>query len=111
LGLPEILRAAMQYRLEQHIGLRWEEIEPLTLAPQLTQPALFIHDESDRDVPFGNSSLASGAWPGAKLLSTHGLGHRRILQAEEVVARTVMFLLGDPMSTKEVSPPCPAPLY
>jgi pimeloyl-ACP methyl ester carboxylesterase len=111
LGLPEILRSAMQYRLEQHIGLRWEEVEPISLAPQLMQAALFIHDEQDRDVPFSNSSIVSKAWPGAELWRTHGLGHRRILQADEVIQRTVGFLLGEPVGAGGPSGPVPAPLY
>ena len=111
LGLPEILRSAMQYRLEQRIGLRWEEAEPLSLAPRLMQAALFIHDEHDRDVPFSNSAVVSKAWPGAELWPTHGWGHRRILQANEVICRAVRFLQGEPLGAGGQSAPCPAPLY
>lgn len=111
LGLPEILRSAMQYRLEQRIGLRWNEVELLSLAPRLKQAALFIHDEGDREVPFANSRLASQAWPGATLWPTGGLGHRRILRAGEVVDRSVSFLLGNTPVSQETRPPLPAPLY
>lgn len=111
LGLPEILRSAMQYRLEQRIGLRWDEVELLSLAPRLKQAALFIHDEGDREVPFANSRLASQAWPGATLWPTGGLGHRRILRAGEVVDRSVSFLRGDMPASLEPPPPFPAPIY
>jgi hypothetical protein len=37
----------------------------------------------------------SRAWPDARLLTTGGLGHRRILSDPKVVAEVVRFVRGD----------------
>jgi hypothetical protein len=37
----------------------------------------------------------AAAWPGAELVTTEGLGHRRILRDPAVVARVTDFLAAD----------------
>lgn len=60
---------------------------------QRAVPALVLHDVDDRDVPFEEARLLADAWPGARLLPTAGLGHRRILRDPVVVEETASFLL------------------
>lgn len=48
--------------------------------------ALVIHDEGDREVPFDDGASIAAAWPGARLVQTTGLGHRKILRDEAVIA-------------------------
>jgi pimeloyl-ACP methyl ester carboxylesterase len=55
-------------------------------------PALVIHDASDRYVPFDQGALVAAAWPDARLKSTEGLSHLRILRDEDVIASAVGFL-------------------
>ncbi|HET6232304.1 MAG TPA: alpha/beta fold hydrolase [Longimicrobiaceae bacterium] len=57
--------------------------------------ALIVHDPEDAEVPYADALELSAAWPGARLLTVHGEGHRRILRAPEVVRAAVAFLTGD----------------
>lgn len=93
-GLAEAARLCLQERVERRIGVSWEEIEPLLLAPKMTAPLLAISDRDDRDSPLATVEALVAKWPGARLEMTEGLGHRRILRDPEVVARTVAFVTG-----------------
>lgn len=116
LGLPERVRAAMQWRLEQKIGRKWQEFELPGALDQLQQKALVIHDEHDAEVSIDDGLAVARAWPDARFMCTQGLGHRKILRDREVIAATVDFL-ADRVSFN--LPPCderstlprPAPLY
>lgn len=57
----------------------------------LTTSALLIHDRDDAEIPYRESVDLAGAWPGARLITTTGLGHRRILKDEEVIGSVVSF--------------------
>ncbi len=49
-------------------------------------PLLVVHDADDDEVPTEEARSIVDAWPGARLMETHGLGHRRILRDPSVVA-------------------------
>jgi pimeloyl-ACP methyl ester carboxylesterase len=53
-----------------------------------------IHDRDDPEVPLANGEAIAAAWPGARLVTTEGLGHTRIVHDPGVVARGVAFLTG-----------------
>lgn len=74
------------------IGFAWERVDLKTLATRMRTPMLLIHDRGDRETPYEEGATVARAWPGAELVSTEGLGHRRILKDEAVVAKTVAFL-------------------
>lgn len=93
IGLPERLRAAMQWRLEQKIGVDWQEFDMPHAAASLASPALVIHDQNDRDVRIESGLEVARAWPGARFKRTFNLGHHRILRDPAVIAATVDFLL------------------
>lgn len=68
--------------------------ESLTeLAPAFDQKGLIIHDRKDRMVPYILAEEFSAAWSGARLLTTKGLGHTRILRNEDVIAAIAAELL------------------
>lgn len=92
LGLSERIRAAMQWRLEQKIGVNWEEFEMPRAAQALTARALVIHDQNDTDVRIENGLAVARAWPDARFKRTFGLGHRRVLRDRAVIAASVDFL-------------------
>lgn len=104
-GMPERVREAMQSAIEERFGVRWSQLEAPRLAPRLSAPALVVHDWDDRAVPWRHGAELARHWPGARLLTTSGLGHRRILQDEAVTRAAAEFIAG-----KE-SLPHPAPLY
>ena len=71
-----------------------ETMELSAVAPRLQGRALVIHDRGDREVPFLSAQALHRAWPGAELLATEGLGHRRLLADPTVVERAVRFAVG-----------------
>jgi hypothetical protein len=45
-------------------------------------------------MPWSHGATVARHWPGARLLSTHGLGHRRILADERVTNAAADFVAG-----------------
>jgi len=90
LGAPVMDR--MRARAEARLGVRWKDLEILGLAPSLETPLLLVHDRDDAEVSWQEGAALAAAWPGARLLTTAGLGHRRILREASVVAAAVGFV-------------------
>jgi pimeloyl-ACP methyl ester carboxylesterase len=110
--MPETLRRAMQAAIEERYGLRWFDIEVPRLAPRLKTPALVIHDHADSFVPWEQGAALARAWPGARLLSTVGLGHGRILENDAVLRAAADFIAGNAVASLAAPAlPHPAPLY
>lgn len=90
LRLPAGVRDATRARLQRRLGIAMEEFD---LARRVgTTPLLVFHDRDDREVPWSDGHAIARAWPGAALVSTRGLGHRRILRDEAVAARASAFV-------------------
>lgn len=53
--------------------------------------SLVVHDEDDVDVPWQDGKTYAEAWPGSRLMTTTGLGHRRIVREPEVLAAVAEF--------------------
>jgi len=92
LGFPEAEHPAAFKAYADRTGLPPERIRLHSLAPSLSAPMLVIHDREDREVPWSDGESIAAAWPSATLLSTEGLGHRRILRDAAVIGQTVAFL-------------------
>jgi pimeloyl-ACP methyl ester carboxylesterase len=92
--IPERLRGAMQTAIEERYGVRWEDLELARVAPRLAARALVIHDRDDRMVPWKQGAAVAQHWRGARLVTTQGLGHGRILQDEAVTAAAASFIAG-----------------
>src|SRR6185503_12718964 len=92
--MPEPVRKAMQKAIEERYGVLWEEIEVPRVAPRLNAQALVIHDRDDRLMPWTHGAKVARHWPNARLLSTDGLGHRRILADETVTRSAADFIAG-----------------
>ena len=112
-GMPERVREAMQAAIEERFGVRWSQLDVAKLAPRLRAPALVIHDRDDRTVPWAEAARFARLWPQARLLLTQGLGHRRILEDEEVARAAAEFIAGRSAVASVAAPalPNPAPLY
>ncbi len=78
--------------LEQRFGFRWQELQGLEIAPLMRRPLLIVHDRGDREVPWLEGKALADVWPRAQLVSTRGLGHRRILRDTRVLATAAEFL-------------------
>ncbi len=111
--MPQRVLAAMQAAVEERFGVPWSDLEMSKLAPRLNTPALMIHDRNDRLIPWRQGATFARRWPGARFLSTRGLGHRRILQDEGVISAAAQFIAGRSSVAGVAAPslPHPAPLY
>jgi pimeloyl-ACP methyl ester carboxylesterase len=111
--IPEPVRKAMQNAIEERYGVLWEDLEVPRVAPRLTAQALVIHDRDDRMMPWTHGATVARFWPGARLLSTDGLGHRRILADESVTRAAADFIAGRSSVANTARPglPNPAPIY
>lgn len=112
-SIPERVRGAMQAAIEERYGVSWADLEVARLAPRLAAQALIVHDKDDRIVPWAQGEKFARLWPGARLLTTQGLGHNRILQAEPVWRAAVDFISGRSAVASIASPrqAVPAPMY
>ncbi len=78
-----------------HAEFRPEETSAEISAPALGNvPALLMHDPSDAEMPCEHSRALAAVWPGARLVETPGVGHRRILRARDIVTRTMEHITG-----------------
>jgi pimeloyl-ACP methyl ester carboxylesterase len=95
LGLDAPIIERMQRGIEQRIGVDWSDVRGGALAARLSQPALVIHDDQDREVPLAHGETIVKSWPGARLVRTSGLGHQRLLRDADVIDAAVGHLLTD----------------
>ncbi|MFJ8040298.1 alpha/beta fold hydrolase [Kitasatospora sp. NPDC096147] len=85
-------------------GLDYQGLSPAHRAEELALPVLLVHDQDDRVIPYAQAEpLRAAHQPyGARLLTTRGLGHSRVL-SEPAVLDNVLGFLAEPI-------PAPAPV-
>ncbi len=91
--LPPDLRRAAKARIEERVGAAMENLDLSRTVDHRSTRLLVIHDRSDLEVPWTDGAAIAAAWPGAQLLSTEGLGHRRILRDETTLTQATAFVL------------------
>jgi len=96
MGLSEQIREDVHRRLHRRLGVPVEALRAERVVGRLRGPLLVVHDEDDREVPIRCGETIARAWPGAELVRTRGLGHRRILRDVETVRRIVRFVAHGP---------------
>lgn len=113
LGIPARLRDAMRARLEHRYGVPFEHIDRLDELTRVHIPSLLVHDQDDAHVPIGHAQRLVAHLRHARLITTHGLGHFRILRDAAVIRAVCDFLDGDDAGLPHELPelPLPAPLY
>lgn len=107
-AVPGPVMAAVQARTERRLGRRFDELDFVASGARLTGATLVVHDREDREVAFRNAVDLAAAWPGADLVATSGLGHRRILKDRDVVRLVVDFVGAGRAAEREPSG-CPTP--
>jgi hypothetical protein len=70
-----------------------EDVDLAAIAARLRTPALVLHDRDDAEVALADGEAIARAWPGARLVATEGLGHRRILRAPGVHQEAARFVV------------------
>ena len=93
LRLSPALMDAVRARIESWVGYRIDELRVPDIARTLVVPLLLVHDEQDAEVSVTHGTAIAKAWPGATLVTTRGLGHRRILRDAGVIAQMVRFVV------------------
>lgn len=94
LGLDAPVLQAMKMRIEERFLRKWSDYSLAESAREMTAPLLVVHDQDDTETYWSEGVALAEAWPGAKLISTSGLGHRRILRDTSVISAAVQFVLG-----------------
>lgn len=93
LAIPAAAMKVMRTLFEVRFGLDlWTRFSPLRLAQTTTIDVLIIHDDTDREVPWQEGEALAKAWPGARMLRTSGLGHRRILRDPQVITEVIAYV-------------------
>jgi pimeloyl-ACP methyl ester carboxylesterase len=113
LGITPSIREAMRRHIEHRFGVRFAEIDRIDDLARLPLPALFVHDRGDAEVPYEHAPRLAARMPDARLITTYGFGHRRILREPGVVQAVVDFVRGsaDDLPAELPVLPRPAPLY
>ncbi len=70
----------------------WESIAPVNTIKSYQGELLFIHDETDHEVPIEEAAEIHESMPNAEILITSGFGHRRVLRNKDVVAAVLKFI-------------------
>jgi pimeloyl-ACP methyl ester carboxylesterase len=99
------LREPFYAWLHRRTGVHIDELQLECKLPMLGQPALIVHDLDDTDVPWAEGERYAQYWPGARLYTTQGLGHRRVLDAPEVIGAALAFARGEQVGTRVVGSP------
>jgi pimeloyl-ACP methyl ester carboxylesterase len=99
------LREPFMAWYEQRTGIAPRDLAVHRHLPMLGQPGLIVHDLDDREVPWEEGERYARFWPAARLLTTQGLGHHKVLDAPEVIDATMAFLRGECVGNRVVASP------
>ncbi|TFZ06737.1 alpha/beta fold hydrolase [Ramlibacter henchirensis] len=91
-GLSENIRSRMQARIEAREGILMAQFEPPAVGSRIGVPTLVVHDRGDSINRFADGQAFADAIPGAWLVATEGLGHRKLLKDANVLRAVADFL-------------------
>ena len=101
LGFGERVRTRLVGRIERRVAMPMSAFAVPAIAGQVaTPPLLLVHDRLDSETGWSDSAAIARAWPAARLVTTSGLGHRRILRDPAVVAEVAGFLTAAAISDR-----------
>ncbi len=92
LGLRPDVIDRLRTNSQHRIGFSWSDLDIVALARRRTTPLLVIHDDTDDVIPAVDGQAIAAAWPGSRLVTTHGLGHSEIVRVPDIVAQGVAFV-------------------
>lgn len=89
IGFSSQVAARAQTRVERRYGVPFSAFKASSLAAQIAQPTLILHDSADKVVPLSEVEELASAWQGATLEVSAGLGHVRVLRDPGTIAAVV----------------------
>lgn len=91
--------------LARQFQVDWDALEQgLAWQAEPNASLLAIYDATDTMVEAGDAERIGKVWPECRTVLTQGLGHNRLLGAQEVIAATVEFLAGVAASNAGATP-------
>lgn len=95
LGLGRRTRRRLDMLLEARVGLAVDEFTLSAMGSYAgPTPLLVVHDRADRRTAYESSVTLVRGWPNTQLLSTDGLGHRRLTGDPGVLTAVTRFVVG-----------------
>ncbi len=85
-GLPRIVYQTMIGELEAHYGYNLNEDNPFTLLDNISSNIFIVHDKDDSTTPYMDSKIIAEKLNHIELLTTEGLGHKKILRDKTVIS-------------------------
>jgi pimeloyl-ACP methyl ester carboxylesterase len=102
LGFGPRTRERLKRRAYDRVGLTVDQVDFVRLAQEIERPELLvIHDRDDRSAKYASTVELVDGWEGARLTTTEGLGHRRILADDAVVRQVVAFVIAGQLDELE----------
>jgi pimeloyl-ACP methyl ester carboxylesterase len=93
LGLDGRTIDGLRNRIEERFLRKWSDYSLAKTARDMTAPLLVIHDRSDTETSWAGGAALAQVWPGARMITTEGLGHRRILREASLIDEAVRFIV------------------
>ena len=93
LELKKEFSTHLQQHFEKKYNTEMESYSAYLAAQSITIPVLVIHDENDDEVPVSSSKNIYSNLKNGELFITNNLGHRKILGNQEVIDKTINFLI------------------
>jgi pimeloyl-ACP methyl ester carboxylesterase len=93
LGLDDRTIRGFKLRIEERFLRKWSDYSLAATARAMTTPLLVIHDREDTETRWSGGAALAEVWPGARMMTTEGLGHRRILRDPDVIDAAVKFIV------------------
>lgn len=78
--------------VETTVGVPFEQIDLTSRAPELTLPALIVHDRDDRQIPFKDGEYIANALANGHLYETVGMGHKAIMRSSLMIDTVTNFI-------------------
>jgi pimeloyl-ACP methyl ester carboxylesterase len=91
--LPPNAIEGLRGEIERRYGAGvWRHLAGDRLAESIGCPALIVHDEDDPQVDLEDARMLASAWPDARLTTTTGLGHNKVVRDAAVIEAAVSFI-------------------
>ena len=103
LGFGERTYRRLIARVERRVGAPMHHFDVPELGHTVAMPpTLIVHDRDDTSTPVTDGAAIAAAWSGARLHTTSGLGHRRLLRDPDVLAEVVDFVSAGPATDNSI---------